>query len=541
MKKRIEAILLCMLLIVSSLVIVFPVESVKANGITLYVGGSGPGNYTSIQNAVDNASSRDIVFVYPGIYYENIVINKPIHLMGKKNENTIIDGGKNRTAVLILSDYVDINNFTICNSGHNFYDDMYDMDAGLTIKSNKINVSDNIFIDNYIGILLFNTSNNYLYKNKFLNNGGCIFNINTTFTQIINNSFTNTVGILCGGINNNTIKFNVIHNAITFSLYASNCFYSYIENNTITGDDGFGILVVNSSQNNICYNSVSINNPRTYESFKLEDSCNNIIKGNQIYESRWNGMVFLSSSNNSIIENKLTNNSNSGLAIAYSSNNHIENNEIINTDGDSISVYGNSKYNIIKNNYISGFKFEGSGSLSSGIFIEWDSYENEIISNTIISHSSHGIDVYTDNNSIIGNLIKNNSHNGIHLRHANTNLISNNIIIQNDYGVYLEEGSDNNQIFKNSIIKNIKSGIFIESYFGIYSNNNSIFSNNFIRNEESAHIQLNGNIWNRNYWDRPRILPFKIIDEKGNSDIDNFPRFFPVNIDNTFAFLSLKK
>ena len=64
MKIRIGTILICTLLIVSSLVIVSPVKSVKVSGNTLYVGGSGPGNYTRIQDAIDNASDGDTVFVY---------------------------------------------------------------------------------------------------------------------------------------------------------------------------------------------------------------------------------------------------------------------------------------------------------------------------------------------------------------------------------------------------------------------------------------------------------------------------------------------
>ena len=51
------------------------------NGNTLYVGGSGPGNYTKIQDAIDNASDGDTVFVYNGTYYENVVINKSIDLI----------------------------------------------------------------------------------------------------------------------------------------------------------------------------------------------------------------------------------------------------------------------------------------------------------------------------------------------------------------------------------------------------------------------------------------------------------------------------
>ena len=38
----------------------------------LYVGGSGPGNFSKIQDAVDNTSDGDIVFVYSGFYQENI-------------------------------------------------------------------------------------------------------------------------------------------------------------------------------------------------------------------------------------------------------------------------------------------------------------------------------------------------------------------------------------------------------------------------------------------------------------------------------------
>ncbi|MBP1662308.1 MAG: hypothetical protein H6P94_557, partial [Thermoplasmatales archaeon] len=34
-----------------------------SSGTWLYVGGSGPGNYTKIQDAIDNASDGDTIFV----------------------------------------------------------------------------------------------------------------------------------------------------------------------------------------------------------------------------------------------------------------------------------------------------------------------------------------------------------------------------------------------------------------------------------------------------------------------------------------------
>ena len=50
---------------------------------TLYVGGDGPGNYTSIQDAIDNATDGDTVFVYKGLYFEHIVVDKSISLLFK--------------------------------------------------------------------------------------------------------------------------------------------------------------------------------------------------------------------------------------------------------------------------------------------------------------------------------------------------------------------------------------------------------------------------------------------------------------------------
>lgn len=55
------------------------------NGTTWYVDdvpGSGPGNppedFISIQDAIDNASDGDTIFVYSGIYHENIIVDKSI-------------------------------------------------------------------------------------------------------------------------------------------------------------------------------------------------------------------------------------------------------------------------------------------------------------------------------------------------------------------------------------------------------------------------------------------------------------------------------
>ena len=77
-----------------------------SRGKTLYVGGSGGDNYTQIQHAIDNASDGDTVFVYNGTYYENVVVDKSIQLIGEDKNTTIIDGGGNDDVVHVSNNNV---------------------------------------------------------------------------------------------------------------------------------------------------------------------------------------------------------------------------------------------------------------------------------------------------------------------------------------------------------------------------------------------------------------------------------------------------
>lgn len=89
------------------------------NRNTLYVGGSGQDNYSIIQDAIDNASDGDTVYVYNGTYPDNVRINKSISLVGENKNDTIIEGGWG-TVVYIDVVGVLVTGFTIRDCG-SFY------------------------------------------------------------------------------------------------------------------------------------------------------------------------------------------------------------------------------------------------------------------------------------------------------------------------------------------------------------------------------------------------------------------------------------
>jgi parallel beta-helix repeat protein len=132
---------------------------------TLYVGGNGTGNYTSIQDAINDANPGDTVFVYDDSspYYENINISKKLNLMGENRNTTVIDGNGSGNVVYINkpAELVTINGFII-QSGRN----------GISINHSKeCTITNNIFENNINGgIRLRIHTKSKITGNTFINN-----------------------------------------------------------------------------------------------------------------------------------------------------------------------------------------------------------------------------------------------------------------------------------------------------------------------------------------------------------------------------------
>jgi nitrous oxidase accessory protein NosD len=136
----------------------FAVDNVKkssilvSDGNTLYVGGNGEGNYTKIQDAIDNATDGDTVFVYDdsSSYYENVVVDKSISLIGENRNTTVVDGGGIDSVIEVSADYVNIEGFTVTNCR----DDL--SEAGINIFSDWNIIKNNSIVENQLyGIAVY--------------------------------------------------------------------------------------------------------------------------------------------------------------------------------------------------------------------------------------------------------------------------------------------------------------------------------------------------------------------------------------------------
>ena len=160
-----------------------------SNGNTLYVGGTGPGNYTKIQDAINDANDGDTVFVYDDSspYYENVVIDRTINLIGEDKNTTVIDGMKYATVVSVQTNKAYICEFTIRNSGNEYF--RVGIDIGQF--SNNNNITSNIIINNWKGIRLVKSNRNIIKGNKISNNSYGVSSINCHLQTIKGNTIIN--------------------------------------------------------------------------------------------------------------------------------------------------------------------------------------------------------------------------------------------------------------------------------------------------------------------------------------------------------------
>jgi parallel beta-helix repeat protein len=145
-----------------------------SDGNILYVGGSGEGNYTKIQDAIDNANDSDTVFVYDDSspYNENLIVSKSINLFGEDKNTTIINGSLNQnlSTIIISSEHVILSGFTIQRYGVNNY--TYN-NSVIYIQSDYNIISGNILTGNITcGIQIddsqYNNISGNVIKNDFV-------------------------------------------------------------------------------------------------------------------------------------------------------------------------------------------------------------------------------------------------------------------------------------------------------------------------------------------------------------------------------------
>ena len=291
---------------------------VFASSKTIWV----PDNFTLIQEAVNNACDGDTIFVRADTYYENVVVNKRVSLIGENKCNTIIDGNYSRTVIEVIANNVNITGFTTQNSGSTY------PDSGIRLEgSSNNNISHNIITNNKFGIFVRYSSDNVLTDNIVSNNlHGIELMYSDENVLINNNASSNNAGVYFYGADNNMLTDNTVTNN-NFGVVISHSGDNIIGNNVFSDNGWAGIRVLEQSSGNLLFNNTASGN---LDGFELTYANDNTLVNNFASYNRRYGIQVAYSNSNVFVSNDVSNNVYGIRVSESSSNNTIYHNNFIN-------------------------------------------------------------------------------------------------------------------------------------------------------------------------------------------------------------------
>jgi len=458
-------------------------------------------------------------FVKAGTYYEHIVVNKSLTLVGEKRSATIIDSGGYRDGLYISASNVSISNFTIQNGGYPPLDQWY---SGIHLYASQwISLQNNLILNNGWGVFLDFSHNNTINSNIIHGNAGSAIlvdysNHNNISMNILsgNNTIVPSCGIeLSRHAVGNLIVGNIINNfmeelpdpfrfsGILVDYYSDN--NTLIEN--IIANNTRGILVGYHTDNNKLMSNIIYNNTN---GLILSNTTNDTMKSNILFNNSYNFGISGSSVNH-FVHDIDTSNTVNGKPIYY----------LINQDGliaddhtfPNIGYLGiaNSTRVIVRDlktvsNNLQGILFAYTtdsviGNLcssSNAIGITLIHSNNNVINKSILEDNANGVLVFLSNNNTIASNIFSNNIIGLHLHSGQHNIMKKNKIIQNEYGFTIY--SDYNTIKENTIAYN-DDGIYLWKAY-----NNTVYHNDFIENIMQVKSLYSNNTWDNgcegSYW-----------------------------------------
>ena len=210
-------------------------------------------SYDTIQRALDAPETLDghTIFVDDGVYYESVIVNKSVSLVGENRSTTIIDGNNTGTAFMITSHGVILNGFAIQNC---------------SVGINAVRSNNSIIINNYvqncknIGILVSQIENGTIEKNVVEGtHPGYGININSSQNIIAEGNLVlenNFDGLGLLDSHNCTLRYNTVDSNHLFGIWIDSSTFNSIHLNNVFNN---GIQVSCNSEPNMWDNEVEGN------------------------------------------------------------------------------------------------------------------------------------------------------------------------------------------------------------------------------------------------------------------------------------------
>ncbi len=429
---------------------------------TYIVDDSGFANFDTIQEAVVAASNGDTVYIKPGVYNEEVILNKSLTLMPLTGESEaiILKGDGKETGITITADGCSLQGLTIQDfTGPAIY-----------VQSSRNSIKDNVFKNANPAILVRGSHENTITENTIMDSQGAVaLWDNSTDNQVSENDILGcNVSIIVREAAENRILRNKISDAY-WGIWLDNAGDCQIESNDIQSKR-YGMWVLNSSNINIYQNKVLTASPASdmTQGINLANTSETTLQDNAINDVAF-GLLISSSKNNKLMDNRVLHSINA-VFIKDSDMQELKNNSIIATE------YGirmeNSTRNTLRQNKIEDCTVG---------FDLGTSRQNDISENNISGITDTAMQIISSSeNTLTSNQIADSSK-GIILLDSAANQLAANRFQNVEWSLYIE--AETKEGFNNSIDEsNVVDYVPIVYLFGRHGE--------MIQDRDIAHLTL---------------------------------------------------
>jgi parallel beta-helix repeat protein len=411
MRKGSIIVILMVSVSVFNVSIVFLPENVR--GGTLFVGGIGPGNFTTIKGAVAAANPGDTVFVYNGTYVENVPIFTPISLIGENRDTTIIDANLNGNALWLEADWVNVSDLTVTRSKGGTSGVAFHYAENCTVENLNI-------IANAYGIKAEWSHNNTVMGTNMTSNGIGIYlwESNDNVIQDTHAATSTFEGMRVTRSNNNTLQNGSVVSGVRRGVLITESFGNAFTGNSISSNNE-GFIILASANISITHNTIYTN---TLDGINISGSRNTTISDN-IISDNYIPLYIFDSGSLIITDNDFTNNQ-AGLILRNLQRSRLDGNNV------SFNTHHGIDMRSSENNTISNSTVSANGEM--GLRLSNSNYN--VIADNDISLNNYGLDLRGgDHTTIRGNEITLSNFDGIYNIFSHNNVITNNSFSQNRF------------------------------------------------------------------------------------------------------------